>query len=161
MARPRKLVDVNKKNFTKDEIDERKKEEEKLKDFEKLNEKIIPSYLDSIAKAEWKRIIPLMELLPISELDRNLLAMYCSYYSIFIQATLDINNYGINIEEDRGGMIIRKQNPSITTLNSSSKEIKSIAATMGLTLDSRLRLLNPKNEDEIKDPFADFFKEEN
>jgi P27 family predicted phage terminase small subunit len=115
MARPRKLTDVNKKNFTKEELDGRKEEEEKLKDFEKINEKVIPAYLDSLAKAEWKRIIPLMELLPISELDRNLLAMYCNYYSIYIQASLDITKEGINIEEDRGGIIIRKQNPSMNT----------------------------------------------
>jgi P27 family predicted phage terminase small subunit len=157
MARPRKLVDVNKKNFTKEELDKRKEEEKKLDEFKKLEGKKIPSELGRVGKEEWKRLTPLMENLPVSELDRNLLVMYCRYYELYLLASKEVSLYGISIEEDRGGIIVRKQNPSLTSMLSMTKEIKSIASSLGLTINSRLQILGTnKEEEDDNDPFKDF-----
>ncbi|MFG3610989.1 phage terminase small subunit P27 family [Rummeliibacillus stabekisii] len=150
MARPRKLVCVNKKHLTKDEIADRKEQEAALEEFDDLDIGDIPSFLDREAKKEWQRISPIINELPISELDRQSLAMYCQYVSIFIQATKDVKKNGVTIIEERATGSIKKQNPSYQTMLSASKEIKSIASGLGLTIDSRMRILST-NKDDGKD----------
>ncbi len=151
MARPRKLSAVNKKHFSKEELAERQEQEAVLKEFDELDTDNVPSFLDRLAKQEWQRISPIINDLPISELDRQSLAMYCQYVSIFIQATKDLKKRGITITEERANGSITKQNPSFQTMLNASKEIKSIASGLGLTIDSRMRILGANKDDDNQD----------
>ncbi|WP_251669874.1 P27 family phage terminase small subunit, partial [Sporosarcina sp. NCCP-2331] len=87
MARPRKLSGASTGKIGKEEIEQRKKEEETLREFEKISLSP-PSWLSKDAKKEYKRIVPLMEKLPIAALDLASVAMYCDYFSKYKAASL-------------------------------------------------------------------------
>lgn len=145
MARPTKLLSATSKNYTKEEIALKKAQEEALYDYEKLDMSDIPMYLDELAKQEWKRIVPLLNELPISELDRQAVAQYCVFSSVFQQATEDFN---IN-----GPICDGKVNPAIHIMNNASKELKSMANSLGLNINARLKIVVPEPVQE-DDPFA-------
>ncbi|PAD39851.1 phage terminase small subunit P27 family [Terribacillus sp. 7520-G] len=153
-GRKQKLLNASNKNLTKEEIAEREEVEQQLYEIEQLDPYTIPTFLDTRGKKEWKRVAPLLLDLPISELDRALLATYCSWYSIHQQAVLDIKKLGIKVEEKNSkGDIVSKQNPSINIMKNASSEIKSIAGQLGLSIDSRLRIIGSnKDDDDESDP---------
>lgn len=160
MARPKKLVDAQTGHLTKEQIAEKKDQEEALEQLTPLDVDDVPKWLDTRGKKEWKRIAPLMQELPISELDRQMLAMYCNYVSIYEQCAKALKKEGLTIVEmGSKGQAITKQNVHFQTMLQTSKEIKNIASTMGLTLDSRLRILVPERESANADPFADLLND--
>jgi P27 family predicted phage terminase small subunit len=101
-----------------------------------------------------------LKALPISELDRTLLAMYCNSFAQYREALKDIAQNGqIMFELNSQGVEVKKKNPSVEIMNAMSKEIRGIAGQMGLSLDSRLRLVGLNNEDdEQEDPMQKFKK---
>lgn len=151
-GRPKKLLDATSKNWTKEELEERRKAEEALYEHETLDMSDVPVYLDEIATAEWVRILPLLQKLPISELDRTAVAQYCVYTSIFQQATEDIN--------ERGSIVGGKTNPSINILNNASKELKGLANSLGLNIGSRLKIVVPEPEEKENDPFMNLMDDD-
>lgn len=160
MARPKKLVDAQRGHLTKEQIAEKKDQEEALEQLTPLDVDDVPKFLDAKGKKEWKRIAPLMQELPISELDRQMLAMYCNYVSIYEQCARALKKEGLTIVEiGSKGQAITKQNVHFQTMIQASREIKNIASTMGLTLDSRLRILVPERESANVDPFADLLND--
>ncbi|MEC0670455.1 phage terminase small subunit P27 family [Bacillus haynesii] len=154
MARRKQLTETLKGQITNEEREERLKQEEKLKDFSPLQEKP-PYWLSKMAKNEWRRIYPHIIKMPISELDSTLLAIYCNSYAQYRQATADILKNGqVMYEVNSRGEKVKKKNPSVDIMNSMSKEIRGIAGQLGLSLDSRLRIVGLDNEDDDVDPFA-------
>lgn len=149
MARPRKHSSKSKKNYTKEELLEKQQAEEGLKDFEQLDTSSVPYALrgDTIAVTEWRRIIPLLQELPIAELDLYAVVQYCKYIAIFTRASKDVHKNGTVIDG--------KKNPSYDVMLSSTKEIRAISNSLGLTIDSRLKLVVPTKEIKDIDPFAD------
>lgn len=151
MARPRKLVGVNKKNFTKEELEMRKAEEEILNSFTEIDIEKVPAFLDLRARDEWFRIVPLLEELPISELDRTQIAQYCHFVSLYEQCARDI--------EERTLIVDDRANPSYKMMIDAAKEIKTISNVMGLNINSRMKLVAPVAEAENEaDPFMDMMK---
>lgn len=149
MGRPRKHSSQSKKNYTKEELHKKKKAEEGLKEFEKLDTSSPPMAIrgDTMAVTEWKRIIPLLNDLPISNLDLYSVVQYCRYVSIYVQASKNVQLHGTVIEG--------KQNPHYQIMLTSSKEIRALSTALGLTIDSRLKMVVPQQEKENKDPFAE------
>lgn len=154
-GRPKKLLHNSNKNYTSEEIIKKEREEAELNKFSKIDGEP-PDFLDDIAREEYKRIIPYMQDLPISNLDRAQLAQYCSFYSDFVQASHLIEETGgVVIETDRG----LKVNPAFTAKEKAGTRMQQAANTLGLTIDSRLRIIVPE-EKEDDDPFKEFVSDE-
>ena len=115
-----------------------------------------PEWLDKTAKKEWNRILPLIRELPVAELDLALLSMYCQTYSNYINATKQLEKEMVVVTE-RGSKLSSYytiQRDSITAMN-------SIAPKLGLTVESRLKILEPKEPKENADPFEDMLNAKN
>lgn len=159
MARPRKLTDASVKNFTKEEIEKRKKEEEALEEFEKIPLSP-PSWLNKEAKKEYKRIAPLLNRLPIADLDLMAVSSYCDGVAKYIEASHRVDEEGQVIEElDSQGNPKSKVNPWFTTMIQASNNVRAYAGQLGMTIDSRMRIVVPKEKEE-KDPFAEMLNDD-
>lgn len=145
MGRKTVLSGATSKHYTKEELEKKLEQEKILYTFEPLNFKKFPKNLDKLARNEWKRLATIVDSrnLPISELDRAIVTNYCMYVSISERAREQINQEPLTI----GG----KQNQIINVLNSANKELKSLASQLGLTIDSRMRIKNPTQENENTD----------
>ncbi|MEZ0117825.1 UNVERIFIED_ORG: P27 family predicted phage terminase small subunit [Heyndrickxia coagulans] len=160
MARPKKLTDQIEGHRTKEELEERQEQEKALLNLTSLDVDNIPKWLDTKGKKEWKRIAPLMLELPISEHDRQMLAMYCNYVSVYEQCARALKKQGLTvIEIGSKGQAITKQNVNWQTMVQAGREIKSIASNLGLTLDARLRIMVPETGEKEIDPFSAMFDE--
>lgn len=150
-GRPKKLLLNSNKNYTKEEIIEKERQEAELNKFSKIDV-TPPDFLDDIAKEEYKRIIPHMQELPISKLDTGQIAQYCSFYSDFVKASVILEQEDIMIVDDKGN---QKVNPAFNVKEKAGIRMQQTANTLGLTIDSRLRIIVPE-EKEDDDPFKQF-----
>lgn len=150
MARPKKLLDQQKTRRTKEVQEELKATEEALKELTPL-QKTPPNFLDKVAKAEYKRIYPLLEELPIASLDLALVVMYCQTYSNYIEASKQLAREKV-VETERGS----KLSPYYTIQRDSITAMNQIAPKLGLSLDSRMKVVTPKKEVKDIDPMSDF-----
>ncbi|MEB7825579.1 phage terminase small subunit P27 family [Staphylococcus chromogenes] len=150
-GRPKKLLLNSNKNYTKEEIIEKERQETELNKFSKIDV-TPPDFLDDIAKEEYKRIIPHMQELPISKLDTGQIAQYCSFYSDFVKASLILERENLMLEDDKGN---QKVNPAFNVKEKAGIRMQQTANTLGLTIDSRLRIIVP-GEKEDDDPFKEF-----
>lgn len=151
-GRPKKLLDVSKKNYTKEEKEAKKAEEEKLYNYPRLDFSVYPIGLLEQAHAEWDRISRYIADLPISELDQQTMIRYCNYSYLYDKASKEL--------DEQGFLVAGKKNPLIDTVNSFSKELKTATNDLGLTINSRLKIVNPQElEKEPDDPFAEMMNE--
>ena len=151
-GRPRVLTSNTKKNLTKDEIAKREKEESILNEFPKLP-KTPPKKLEGIAKEEYLRIQPSLSMLPIADLDLGQVVAYCEFYADFIEASEEMKKEGIVITGVNGDT---KINPAFNAKEKAHQRMQSIARTIGMTVDSRLKIITPSVE-EKSDKFDEFF----
>lgn len=137
-------------NRTKEELEEAEMRENGLKKFEKIDVDYVPPDLSDNAKKEWQRIIPLLQELPIAELDFTLIKKYCELVDINDDAYryIQVNGY---IDPDTN-----KKSGTFMVYMESMKELRSICGSLGLTIDSRLRLVVP-SESEVKKSVYDEF----
>jgi P27 family predicted phage terminase small subunit len=101
-----------------------------------------PQYLksDKIAYAEWNRIVPeLYKLGLLTNIDRTVLEIYCSQYSVYRRAIREIKDDLITTNIRNGD----KANPAAAIAREAAKIIKAIAVEFGLTPSSRARLQTP------------------
>ena len=105
-----------------------------------------PTFLDEVAKAEYKRLIVLLAD-GISALDENILASYCATYSAIVACQKAINADGVVMAEN-------KINPAVKQMDALTKTLRSLANDLGLTPQARLKMAwnNAKQEDN-SDPF--------
>ena len=151
MARPRKLLNAQSGNLTREQQEEKAKEEEVLYNYEKLDFSYYPQGLLPQAFHEWERIGNYIGDLPISELDSNTMVRYCNYTVLYAQAVEMVAAEGAMTPEG-------KANPWVQAMNSYSKELKSAASDLGLNINSRLKIALPnEKQKEIKDTFANMF----
>lgn len=146
-GRPRKPTGNNKKHLTNDEKDLRNESELMASDFPALST-TPPKWLDDDAKREYKRVVVDLKRLHITKLDQTQLSLYCNAYSKYIMASQDIDERGLLIED--------KKNPSVNIMTDMSKEIRATAGSLGMTLDSRMKLVVPQIDKQSDDPFAKF-----
>lgn len=157
-GRRRVATDVTKKNLTKDEIRQRKEEEKLLNVFEGVPERP-PTWLSKLAKTEYKRIVPLMKNLPIANLDLQIVCHYCEQVSSYHELTKDIqeNGYNIFIKNDEGKIMNVKINPSVSKRLEVAREMRAAASMIGISLDSRIKIVAPKKNEVVEDPMDEFF----
>lgn len=152
MARKLTLLDSNKKHLTKDEIADRKQAEKLASDGFSEMQTTAPNHLNSVAKQEYKRVVKDIQKLPLRNLDRALLENYCLWYSVFKETSKKLSEEGMTVIEDEMSV----EHPLIKTLEKATKNIKSTASELGLTVDSRLRLYLPKKEKKEETMFDKF-----
>lgn len=160
MVNRRKLNSQKKKHETKNNLQKQDLAEAKLEtDYLKLNAKKVPHYLDYHGKKEWERIMPLMENLPISELDRSLLVQYCDMYSHYRKLQKYCSDNGTTVIEINGaGNEVTKQSPYFKNLLAVQNEIVKLANLLGLSVDSRMRIAIQQTEKATS--ILDIFKED-
>lgn len=152
MGRPRKLLNSQQGNLTQEQQFQKKKEEEKLYNYEPLDFSYFPMGLLRGAYAEWERIGAFVGDLPLSELDSQTMVSYCNYVYLYSKLAEEV---AIEGEVTSDG----KLNPKVTAMMGYSKQIKSATNDLGLTINSRLKLVAPKEvEDESKDPLGQLLK---
>lgn len=150
MGRRRKLTENTKKNFTKAELKERHQAEERLSQFAPIPDEP-PSWLDKDGQAEYIRIIESLKQLPIADLDYNQVAAYCSFYRDFVIASNRLKKEGAVIKAGNGST---KINPAFNVKKEAQTRMQSIASTLGMTIDSRLKIIAPPEDDGSSDPFG-------
>ena len=150
MGRSRKLTE-NKKGRISNEEKEARQESERL--ISELTPISItpPDWLDDIAKAEYKRIVPLLKELPVASLDLSLVSAYCQAYSDYQQANERLKDEPAIIETAHGTKI----NQNHTIKRDSFNVINSITPKLGMTIDSRLKIFTPKKEEQKEDVLGD------
>lgn len=154
MGRPRKLIDNTLGNRTLKEIEVRKDAEQRMTELISIDTEP-PEHLDDIAQAEYRRIVPLLQELPIAALDYAQVSSYCQFYSNWMQATAQMKNQDMVITTAHGV----RQNPLITIQRDAHASMQSIAQKLGMTIDSRLKIMTPRKEEQKHDPFKAMFNE--
>lgn len=150
MARPRKLNATKQGHRTKEELEASELKENGLNQFDKLSVDSTPTDLTEQAQKEWQRIVPLLQELPIAELDYTLIKKYCEL--------VDINNNAYNQIQIVGTFDTEtnKKTGAFAVYMESLKELRSICGSLGLTIDSRMRIVVPV-ENEKKQSVYDQF----
>ncbi|EAC2431438.1 phage terminase small subunit P27 family [Listeria monocytogenes] len=175
-GRKKKLTAVNKKHLTKEEKEERENIENKASDgFGELQE-TPPKYFNNLARNEYRRIVKEVKKLPIRGLDRGVLEQYCIWYSVWREAYDNYKKSGIYMTRSYLSEVVwetdgkkkksqkvnyyidySKKNPAIGMMAEASAKIIQSASNLGLTIDSRMKIVAPeeKEESSIFDMFAD------
>lgn len=149
----RKLLSQQKAYRTKDVQEQKKATEEVMNGLTPLS-KEPPDFLDDDAIQEWYRVLPLINELPIKDLDKGLLATYCQTYSNYKNATLKLQEEGMVVVTERGS----KLSPNYTIQRDSVNTMNAICPKLGLTVESRLKIMEPKPKQQY-DPFSAFFED--
>ena len=159
----------SRKIYTEDELKKHKKgkghvakelaRQEKMNEYPKLDVDKVPSNLDYFGKQQWKVIVPLLNQLPIAEHDRNLVESWCILYSKRrkLQRELDKNGEVITTYNEDGTVKNIRKNPAFEMLLATVKEMRMIASQLGLTVSSRLSMVEPDTEEE-QDVFLELIK---
>ena len=150
MGRNRKLTENSKKNLTNEEKAARQAAEQSISYLTPIDV-TPPDWLDEIAQNEYLRIVPLLKELPIASLDYSLVNSYCTAYSDMVRASERLKEEDDIIETAHG----TKLNQNHVIRREAFKVINSVAPKLGMTIDSRLKIFTPKQEEE-KDPFEEF-----
>ena len=137
MARPRKLNATKKGHRTKEELEQSELRENSLEQFNKIDVNNIPEDLPEDGKKEWLRVVPLLEQLPIAELDYDRVKRYC-------QVVGSINEEGT------------KRTPQYFNYMDGLKELKSLCGSLGMTIDSRMKLVTPTENQVRKSVYDEF-----
>lgn len=154
MGRPRKLLDFNKKHFTKDEISERQASEKSYK--LRRDELTPPDKLSARAKTEFERIKDAAFWL--DNLDREELTFYAFYWDRALSIIEEYENQPEVMEQTLGdGTSKIISNPLRKALREYHGELRAISSKLGLSSIDRLKLLAPQNE-KPANPFLEFIK---
>lgn len=147
-GRPRKHSTYDKSHKTKAEIAQRKQEEAAAGagQFHSVSA-TPPAYLDKGAKCEYRRVAPLLKNLDITALDRQVLIDYCNSVSMLEKAINDVNEQGLVLDNGH-------KNPAVNIMLDMQKEVRANAGQLGMTLDSRMKLVKPADVKEDNDPYS-------
>jgi len=97
-----------------------------------------PKFLDAIAKKEWRRMARQLYVLGLlTNLDITALAAYCTNYSLWVAATLQIQKSGVLIKAQSG---FPMQSPYLAIANKNQGEMRKWLVEFGMTPSSRAGL---------------------
>ncbi|MGT2812199.1 phage terminase small subunit P27 family [Streptococcus minor] len=153
MGRNMKVLSATKKHLTKSEKDKRKEAEELASDGLAMLPNAPSAHLNDVAKTEYKRVITGLRKLPLRNLDKAILENYCTWYAVYKEISQKIDEQGLVIfDEDKGWLA----NPLILTLEKATTNIRMTASQLGLTVDSRMKMFTPKQEEKKESLFDKF-----
>lgn len=150
MARPRKLNAAKVGNHNKEELEQSEMRENSLEQFKKIDVENIPDDLTENGKKEWLRVMPLLQQLPIAELDYDRIKRYCQLVALTDDAYKHIMTYGTINDEGT------KRTPQYFNYMDGLKELKSLCGSLGMTIDSRMKLVVPSENQVRKSVYDEF-----
>ena len=152
MANPIKRLDEMTGNYSNEFKQQRREAEAELFMYSALTTPP-PTWLPMSAKTEWERIIPLLKSdFPISEADYTMLVSYVVLYARIKTCENEIRKTGTFVTNETTGA--KKANPAISVQSQAVRDMKSVATSLGMTLEARQRLaINKVKEKEPVDPF--------
>ncbi|MDW4011944.1 phage terminase small subunit P27 family [Staphylococcus saprophyticus] len=150
MARPRKLNAAKVGNHNKEELEQSEMRENSLEQFKKMDVENIPDDLTENGKKEWLRVVPLLQQLPIAELDYDRIKRYCQLVALTDDAYKHIMTYGTINDEGT------KRTPQYFNYMDGLKELKSLCGSLGMTIDSRMKLVVPSENQVRKSVYDEF-----
>lgn len=101
----------------------------------------VPSWMDNMAKTEWKRVRELIDFERFNELDIKALEAYCQAYSKWKRCEMLLMKEGYTFETPKGYV---QQRPEVSISRDAFQSMQSIAKELGFTPASRIRM--SKNE---------------
>ncbi|MGE7691335.1 phage terminase small subunit P27 family [Lysinibacillus sp. NPDC097214] len=147
MGKKIKLIEPTKAHISKAERLDREAMREELFEYPDLNTQP-PTFLTGEALNEWNRVVPLLQSdIPISELDYSLITSYCAAVGTIIDCQNDINKRGVILADTE------KPNPSVRVQSQAMKDMRMLANSLGMSLDSRMKLALNKVKEKPVDPF--------
>lgn len=114
-----------------------------------------PAYLDEDAKAEWRRLVPVLRRMKVlTEADYMALGSLCQAYSTMVKAQSKLTESGLLFKTQSGYV---QQSPLLSIVSSCVETITRLAREFGLTpaSRSRLQMLTGASEDQ-PDGILDF-----
>jgi P27 family predicted phage terminase small subunit len=100
-----------------------------------------PEELSPVARREWDRLVgELAALRILTNLDRAALAAYCGAYSMWAEATQNIQKFGTMVKSPTGYPV---QSPYVSIANRQAEIMMRIASEFGFTPASRSRISTP------------------
>ena len=97
-----------------------------------------PAYLDEDAKAEWRRLVPVLRRMKVlTEADYMVLSSLCQAYSTMVKAQKKLTESGLLFKTQSGYV---QQSPLLSIVSSCVETITRLAREFGLTPASRTRL---------------------
>lgn len=145
------------KHLTKAEIEQRLAGEQQ---FAIGNDKIKPpKWLDDIAKKEFKRIVREMEQTGIlTNIDVDMLALYCDAYSQYIQCCEVIRREGLMVEyTNKAAETNKVPHPLLSKKKQLFEQMKALATEFGFTPSARAKIAIPKQEKKEETKFDKLF----
>lgn len=114
-----------------------------------------PAYLDENAKAEWRRLVPILRRMKIlTEADYIALASLCQQYSTLMKAQAKLSEVGLLFKTPSGYV---QQSPLLAIVSSCTEAITRLCREFGLTPASRSRLQIPDGRrTDARDGILDF-----
>ncbi|QFR23102.1 P27 family phage terminase small subunit [Schleiferilactobacillus harbinensis] len=143
MAGKYKILQMSKGNLTKKQQDAKLQAEFLAADGLAPLQVSPPNHLDPIAKNEYKRIIKSLGKLPLRNLDRGELELYCTWYSIYKRADLAMSAALAEDNQD-------DYYSYVGILNKATAAIKGLAGDLGLNVNSRMAMNMPKEPKETQ-----------
>ena len=144
------LLVEGKKNWTKAEIEQRRREELTVYGLDDVQ---APDYLPESMKAEFDEIAAKLQSLNImTELDEDTLARYLIAKRQHLVLTKKLDQMLVSGED------IDETNKVSIMLDKAFKQCRQSANDLGLTISSRCRLVDPKVEEAPENKFLKFAK---
>ncbi|MCM2390184.1 phage terminase small subunit P27 family [Streptomyces albipurpureus] len=105
-----------------------------------------PTWLDTEAKAEWRRIVPELDRLGVlAKVDRAALTTYCAAWSKFVAAERLLQTEDL-VAERRAGNGPAKH-PAWQIWREATTTVAMLAKELFITPNSRLRSIKPEGDD--------------
>lgn len=102
-----------------------------------------PSWLDELAKEEWRRVIKIIDYNTITEQDLKTLEVYCTSYAKWRKSEDVLQEFGLTFETPNGYV---QQRPEVSIATQSLKDMQAAAKELGLTTASRARIARNAGE---------------
>lgn len=146
LARKNKILEKSNGHLTVEQQEKKKNAEVLASDGLPVLPERAPAYLSSAAQTEWNRVSKDLAKLPIRNLDRATLELYCTWYGLYKDVLKKMN---------KGPAAKRIE--WVGFLDKITKNIKGCASDLGLTVDSRMRMYLPKDTEKksLKDVFGE------
>lgn len=113
-----------------------------------------PSHLSDSAKAEWRRISPILAREGLlTHLDGAALSLYCDAFAVWMEAKQKAAETSLVVTTQKGNVIM---NPYVGIANTAAKQMLAILVEFGMTPSSRTRVTAAKDGD-AGDSKARFF----
>lgn len=162
MARPRKNSAALQGAYTKEVMEERLESEKRLKGD---NDKLYPPDFikqDEIALKKFDEIVyELNKAEILSNVDVDLLAIYCDSWSNYVRATKMLSMQSLIEEQEGKTGVVKTANPYIKVQQSYAQQMTKLASLFGLSPADRSKIahLNPSDKEQKADPLLELLSE--